>query len=99
MAVVVSHIASSWDALAAQALRQAPLADLIELRLDRIGNPGEERLAAFVRAAKKPVIVAVRGLAELGDEAVFTGGIAGALETLHAAARAGAMFVDVDWRL
>jgi 3-dehydroquinate dehydratase/shikimate dehydrogenase len=99
MAVVVSHIASSWEALTAQALRQAPLADLIELRLDRIGNPGEERLAAFVRAAKKPVIVAVRGLSELGDEAVFAGGVAEALETLHAAARAGAMFVDVDWRL
>ena len=40
MAIVVSHIASDFDALAAQALRQLPLADLIELRLDRIGNPG-----------------------------------------------------------
>jgi 3-dehydroquinate dehydratase/shikimate dehydrogenase len=99
MAVVVSHIADDWETLRAQALRQAPLADLIELRLDRIGDPGEERLAAFCRESPKPVIVTVRGLAELGLPGDFAGSLSELLEILHVGARAGAMFVDVDWRL
>ena len=61
MAIVVSHIASNFDALARQALRQVALADLVELRLDRIGNPGEDKLRALVRELKKPVIVTVHG--------------------------------------
>ncbi len=44
MAIVVSHIADDFDVLARRVLRQAPLADLIELRLDRIGHPGKEEL-------------------------------------------------------
>ncbi|MFT5479007.1 MAG: hypothetical protein ACI8Y8_004380, partial [Planctomycetota bacterium] len=40
MAVVVSHIADDFDALARAALQRAQVADLIEIRLDRIGNPG-----------------------------------------------------------
>jgi 3-dehydroquinate dehydratase/shikimate dehydrogenase len=99
MAVVVSHIAADWDTLRTQALRQAPLADLIELRLDRIGNPGEERLAAFCRESQKPVIVTVHGLPELGLPGDFAGDVNELLEILRTAARAGAMFVDVDWRL
>ena len=99
MAVVVSHLVDSWDALRAQALRQAPLADLIELRLDRIGHPGEERLAAFCRESPKPVIVAAHGLPELGLPGDFRGDVGDLLEILRTAARAGAGFVDVDWRL
>ena len=38
MATVVSLIAGDFDVLAARALRQADLADLVELRLDRIGH-------------------------------------------------------------
>ena len=49
MAIVVSHIASDFETLARQALRQLPLADVVELRLDRIGDPGEAKLAALVR--------------------------------------------------
>jgi 3-dehydroquinate dehydratase type I len=98
MAVVVSHIADTWEALRAQALRQRPLADLIELRLDRIGDPGVERLAAFVREAEKPVIAALHGPA-LGAEGAFAGTTDEGLEVLRSAARAGCMFVDVDWRL
>ena len=45
MAVVVSHIASDFASLRAQVLRQAELGDLVELRLDRIGDPGEAQLA------------------------------------------------------
>ena len=99
MAIVVSHIADEFDSLASQALRQAPLADLIELRLDRIGNPGEEQLREFVQASPKPVVVTVHGLRELGLPGDFEGSREELLEILHTAARAGAGFVDVDWRL
>ncbi len=96
MAVVVSHIADDWGALRSQALGQAPQADLIELRLDRIGNPGRERLAAFCRESPAPVIVTVHGSAEPGG---FAGSANALLEILHTGARSGAAFVDVDWRL
>jgi 3-dehydroquinate dehydratase/shikimate dehydrogenase len=96
MAIVVSHIASDFDALARQALRQVPLSDLIELRLDRIGNPGEDKLRALFRELKKPVIVTVHG-----DEAhgSFTGDVDERFDILKTAARAGASFFDVDWSL
>ena len=96
MAIVVSHVASDFDRLAHQALRQAPLSDLIELRLDRIGNPGEDVLREFVAAAPKAVIVSVHGPEAHGE---FTGGDDERLDLLETAARAGASFVDVDWRL
>lgn len=96
MAIVVSHIASDFESLRAQALRQARLSDLVELRLDRIGDPGEERLAAFVRECPRPVIVAVHGAEGFGE---FEGSIEERLAILRTAARAGASFVDVDWRL
>ena len=57
MAIVVSHIANDFPALARQALRQAPLADVVELRLDRIGNPGEEPLRRLCTELQKPVNV------------------------------------------
>ena len=96
MAIVVSHLAGDFDALARQALRQAELADLIELRLDRIGHPGEEALRSFVGESPKPVIVAVHGAEAFGS---FEGSVDERCELLLAASRAGAMFVDVDWTL
>ncbi len=96
MAIVVSHIDSDFDALCARALRQQPLADLIELRLDRIGHPGKEKLRAFVRQAKKPVIVACHGREAFGERDQDPGELC---ELLHDAAEAGARFVDVDWSL
>lgn len=96
MAIVVSHLGSDFDEMGKRALRQVPLSDLVELRLDRVGNPGEERLTAFVRACKKPVIVTVHGPEAFGD---FAGDVDERLDLLRMAARAGARFVDVDWRL
>lgn len=94
MAIVVSHIASSFDALARQALRQVPLSDLIELRLDEIGDPGVERLRALIAQLGRPVIVTVKSRDEHG---AFTGDVDEQLAVLRSAARAGANFVDVDW--
>jgi 3-dehydroquinate dehydratase/shikimate dehydrogenase len=96
MAIVVSHIASDFDALSKQVLRQAKLADLVELRLDRIGNPGEAKLAALIRDARKPVVVACPGPEAFGH---FRGSDDERLDLLRTAARVGAAFVDVDWRL
>lgn len=96
MAIVISHLDTDLDRLLTRALRQAKLADLVELRLDAIGNPGEERLGAFCRECPKPVIVTVHGPEAFGD---FSGEIDERLDILHTAARAGARFVDIDWRL
>ena len=96
MAVVVSHKGSDFDALAARALRQAALADVIEIRLDTIGNPGLEKLREFMVAAKKPVIVACNRADAYGE---FEGTDGELLELLHTAAEAGAGFVDIPWNL
>ena len=96
MAIVVSHKGSDFSQLAARALRQAALADLIELRLDELPDLGEEELAAFVRECPKPVIAAVHGPEAFGT---FGGTVEERLELLRMAARAGCRFVDVDWRL
>jgi 3-dehydroquinate dehydratase/shikimate dehydrogenase len=96
VAVVVSHLDSDWDALCVRARRQQALADLIELRLDRIGHPGKERLRAFCASVKKPVIVACHGREAFGEVERDPEELC---ELLHDAAEAGARFVDVDWSL
>jgi len=96
VAIVVSHLDPDFDALCARALRQEALADLIELRLDRIGHPGKEKLRAFVKATKKPVIVACHGPETFGERAH---GVDELCTLYHDAAEAGARFVDVDWTL
>ncbi|MCZ6596143.1 MAG: type I 3-dehydroquinate dehydratase [Planctomycetota bacterium] len=96
MAVVVSHIADGFDALARQALRQQGLADVIEIRIDRIGHPGKDALRAFLGEAQKPVIVACPGPEDGG---AFDGSVDERLDLLHDAAEAGASFVDVGWEL
>jgi 3-dehydroquinate dehydratase/shikimate dehydrogenase len=100
LAIVVSHIASDLAVLEKQVLRQAKLADVIELRVDSIlaggGNLPEERLRALIRDVRKPVIVSGPGPEAFGH---FLGGDEERLDVLRSAARAGAAFVDVDWRL
>jgi 3-dehydroquinate dehydratase/shikimate dehydrogenase len=95
MAIVVSHIAKDFETLSRQVLRQAKLADVIELRLDSFGHPGEDRLRQLIAAVKKPVIVTLQGPETFG---FFTGSKAERLEILRSAARCGASFVDIDWR-
>jgi 3-dehydroquinate dehydratase/shikimate dehydrogenase len=96
MAIVVSHQGSDFEKVAKSVLRQAALADLVELRLDELGDLEEERLAAFVKECPKPVIAAVHGREAFGT---FEGTVEERLELLRMAARAGCRFVDVDWRL
>ncbi|MAB80008.1 MAG: hypothetical protein CMJ89_11710 [Planctomycetes bacterium] len=96
MAIVVSHIADDFETLARRALRQVPLCDLIELRLDRIAHPGKERIEEFCRAAKKPVIIACNGPEAFGT---FQGSKDELFQLYHDAAQAGARFVDIDYRL
>ena len=96
MAIVVSHRGSDFEKMAKSVLRQAALADLVELRLDDLGDLEEERLAAFVKECPKPVIAAVHGREAFGT---FEGTVEERLELLRMAARAGCRFVDVDWRL
>jgi shikimate dehydrogenase len=95
VAIVVSHIGRDFAALVEQALRQAPLADLIELRLDQCGHPGLEALRAARARSPKALIAACPG-PESG------GGFGGSAEQREAllcdAALAGFSFIDVDWR-
>jgi len=93
MVTVVSVLADDFDSLARLALRQAKLAEMVELRMDRCGHPGEERLREFFQACPRPAIVTVHGREGFGD---FAGSQDERLGLLHAAARAGAGFVDID---
>ncbi|TAJ02735.1 MAG: type I 3-dehydroquinate dehydratase [Planctomycetota bacterium] len=95
MAIVVSHLHTRFDALVAQAERQAPLADLIELRLDQLGHPGLDALRAAAKRAKKPLIAACPARDAFGH---FEGTREQRLALLRDAAQAGFGFVDVDWR-
>jgi len=96
MAIVVSCIADDFESLVELAARQAPLADLVEVRLDRIGHPGLEALRSLVASCGKPVIVACNGPEAFGT---WSGPLETKLELLRDAARAKARFVDIDWRL
>jgi len=96
MAIVVSHIADDFETLARRALRQMPLCDLVELRLDRIGHPGKQRLAEFCRAAKKPVIVSCNGPEAFGT---YSGSLDELFQLYHDAAVSGVRFVDIDYTL
>ena len=96
MALVVSLLADRFATLARRAIEQAPGADLVEIRLDRIGHPGEAALATLFVDCPVPVIVAVNGPEAFGT---WEGGEEARLAILRDAAAAGAGFVDVDWRL
>ncbi|MCK6445073.1 MAG: type I 3-dehydroquinate dehydratase [Planctomycetes bacterium] len=96
MAVVVSCLAGDLSALARLAHASAPFAERLELRLDALESFDEEAFRALVAALGKPVIAACNGPEGYGR---FLGPTSARFERLRAAARAGASFVDVDWRL
>ena len=96
MAHIVSLLAVDFATLRERVLRQAPLADLVEIRLDAIGHPGRQALAALFADCPRPVIVAVNGPEAFGT---WAGGVEQQLALLRDAAAAGAAFVDVDWTL
>lgn len=72
--------------------RALPLADLVELRIDRIEQP---ELPMLLHAARKRIVVTNRRRDEGG---FFTGCEARRLELLHEAVDLGARFVDVEAR-
>jgi shikimate dehydrogenase len=96
---VVSLVAPTLDALAAAVDGGAAgHGDLVELRLDHVAgavvaDPGA--LAALVARAGKPVIAALHGGEGFG---AFDGDVGTRRAALHAAADAGAAYVDVDER-
>jgi len=96
MAIVVSHLGPSFDALARQALRQAALADVIEIRLDECPDASPRELAALAGASPKPLIAACAGPEAYGR---FRGSDEQRLAILRRAAEAGFGFVDVPWTL
>src|SRR5258707_3881547 len=59
-------------------------------------NPGEDKLRALIRDVRKPVIVSCPGPEAFGH---FAGSDGERIDLLRSAARAGAAFVDVDFRL
>jgi 3-dehydroquinate dehydratase/shikimate dehydrogenase len=94
MAIVVSILADDFDRLARLAVRQVPLADLVEVRLDRIGHPGEDALRRLARECGRPLIVTCPR-PDAGGE--FGGTLDEELGLYADAARCGARFVGVDW--
>ena len=96
MAIVTSFLAPDWATLTQRALRQAQLADLVELRMDEIPHPGMDAMRAFFKACPKPVIVTIGGPEAFGT---FGGTQEEHFALLRDAAVAGARFVDIDWRL
>ncbi|MCE9593398.1 MAG: type I 3-dehydroquinate dehydratase [Planctomycetes bacterium] len=95
MAVVVSCLADSLSELLRSARHAAAHADAIELRLDRLTNLAEGELVDGIRSLGKPVIAACNGPQSYGH---FRGTTTELRARLRTAARAGARFVDVDWR-
>lgn len=94
--IVVSILAPDFAEACRRALEQAAFGDAIELRLDRISNPGEAEFRALTKALGKPLLVAVNGPEAFGT---FRGSVEERFDLLRAAARGGAAFVDVDHRL
>ncbi len=95
MGLVVSILAENFDSLARRAVAAVASADLIELRLDRLSDVDEKQLANLIAQLALPVIVAVNGPEAFGT---FTGSAAERFAVLERAARAGAAFIDIDWR-
>jgi 3-dehydroquinate dehydratase type I len=88
--ICIPVAAATTDAAVERMVRAAPLADLVEFRIDRIPDADLERL---LRARRIPVIVTNRRREEGGG---FTGTEAERVAILMAAARLGADYVDIE---
>ena len=88
--ICIPIAAATTDAAIEKMERAAPLADLIELRIDRIPGVDLERLLA---ARRTPVIVTNRRREEGGG---FTGTEEERVEILEEAVRLGADYVDIE---
>jgi len=95
MGLAVSILAQDFESLSRRALAAAATADLVELRLDRLATSSEAQLAALFARLGKPALVALNGPESYGS---FEGSAQQRRDVLERAARAGAAFVDVDWR-
>jgi 3-dehydroquinate dehydratase type I len=88
--ICIPIAAATTDAAILRMERAAPLADLVELRIDRIPGADLERLLA---ARRCPVIVTNRNRGEGGG---FAGSEADRVERLKEAVRRGADYVDIE---
>ncbi|MBL8859566.1 MAG: type I 3-dehydroquinate dehydratase [Planctomycetes bacterium] len=93
--ITVSILAPDLPTLRARALAQIPFADAIELRLDNLALAREADLTELIRALEKPVIAAVNAADAFGT---FSGTRAERFDLLARAARAGAAYIDIDWK-
>lgn len=88
--ICIPIYAATADAAIEKIERAAPLADLVELRIDRIPGADLERL---LNARRTPVIVTNRSRQEGGG---FTGTEEERVELLREAVRLGADYVDIE---
>ncbi len=88
--ICIPIAAATTDAAILRMERAAPLADLVELRIDRIPGADLERL---LTARRTPVIVTNRRREEGGG---FTGTEEERVERLKEAVRLGADYVDIE---
>ncbi len=95
MTLVVSLRDREFGALARRALVAAKSADMIELRLDSLTDVSEAQLGPLFAELGVPAIVAVNGPEAHGT---FAGAPSDRAQVYLRAARAGAAFVDIDWR-
>ena len=88
--ICIPIAAATTDAAVERMERAATLADIVELRIDRIPNADLERL---LRSRRIPVIVTNRRQEEGGG---FTGAEAERIAIIEEAVRLGADYVDVE---
>jgi len=92
--ICLSIVAPTTEAAVAQMERGSPLADVVELRIDQMGDCDLERLLAIQRK-EKPIIVTNRRADEGG---AFPGTERERVDLLKEAVTLGADYVDIEAR-
>jgi 3-dehydroquinate dehydratase/shikimate dehydrogenase len=88
---LIASLGGEPDAARAALARVDRRADLVEIRLDRVGR---DQVAGLVAASPRPVVATCRGRADGG---AFEGDEAERGERMREAVRAGAQWVDLEW--